>query len=181
LLFIGNCNGPAWGAWYKGVDLLLETFKIAESHIPGLTLDIVGDWDESSQAMLRSKSGTTGLAVTFLGRLSDVRTKLAESALYVHLARGDAFPISVLEAMLAGVPTLVSEQTGTREAVARVDDRLVVPNDPAIAAERIRWYLGLDAHEKDRLSNSCREVAECYTEDKSVHAFVTAVDCARRV
>ena len=153
LLFVGACHGP-WGSWYKGVDLLIDTFRLAAQHLPDLTLDIVGRWDQGSQDRLRGRLDANESRVRFLGWTPDLKTVLSESTLCVHLGRGDAFPVSVLESMLAGLPALVSEETGSREPVARVHDRLVVPLDPTIAAERVRWYLGLSPAEKKRLSDS---------------------------
>jgi glycosyltransferase involved in cell wall biosynthesis len=175
LLFIGNCHG-GWGTFYKGADLLLDAFALAASHVPELTLDIVGHWDQDTQALLRRRLGTTGNRVQFLGQLSDLRTPLSMSTLYVHLGRGDASPISVVEAMLAGLPALVSDQTGRRDDVARVDSQLVVPLDAAIAADRIRWYLGLDRSEKLRLSERSRQVAAYYSEANAVARFRSMID-----
>ena len=152
LIFIGNSSGP-WGTFYKGLDLLIDSFTLAAPHIPGLTLDVVGSWDPDTENSLRGRLGQHGANVRFLGRLSDLRAPLSQSALYVHLSRGDASPASVLEAMLAGIPALVSDQTGRRDDVGQVDSRLVVPLDAAIAADRIGWYLGLDLAEKRRLSD----------------------------
>jgi glycosyltransferase involved in cell wall biosynthesis len=175
LLFIGNCHGD-WGTFYKGVDLLLDTFALAALHLPELTLDIVGHWDQDTQDLLRRRLGTTGNRVRFLGQLSDLSSPLSMSSLYVHLARGDASPISVVEAMLAGLAALVSDQTGRRDGVARVDSRLVVPLDAAIAADRIRWYLGLDRSEKLRLSERSRHVAAVYSEANAVALFRSMID-----
>jgi len=91
------------------------------------------------------------------------------------LARGEAFGISILEAMLAGVPSIVSEWTGAREVVEQVDRQLVVPTDPAAAADRIRWYLGLPTPEKQRLSERSREVAATYTEERATQVFRDAI------
>lgn len=145
VLFIGFGPGE-WRGWYKGIDLLLDAVSLASRQVPGLSLRVVGEWDPDYVAMLRARSSAGPGSVEFLGNVWErlqLADHLADSSLYVHLGRGDAFGISVLEAMCAGLPPLVSEWTGAREAVLRVDARLVVPCDAEAAAERIVWYFGL--------------------------------------
>ena len=105
--------------------------------------------------------------VRFLGYKRDISLCLSESSLYVHLARGEAFGISILEAMLAGVPCIVSELTGAREVVEQVDPRLIVPPDPNVAADRMRWYFKLSSSERTFLSARSREVVAAYTEERA--------------
>jgi glycosyltransferase involved in cell wall biosynthesis len=178
LVFIGNQNA-GWGTFYKGLDLLLDTFALAAERRPELTLDIVGDWNSDTERSLRDRLGKHTTNVRFLGRLTDLREPLSQAALCVHLARGDASPISVVEAMVAGLPALVSVETGRRDDAARVHNRLVVPLDAVTAAERILWYLDLDSREKYRLSQRAREVAAFYSEDNAVSTFQSIIDQLR--
>ena len=172
LLFVGN--GPSgWRGWYKGLDLLLHATALAASRVTGVSLSVVGEWDRAYVDELLSALPVRPARVDLLGRRADLRPVLAESSLYVHLGRGEAFGISVLEAMCAGVPALVSEWTGAREVVEQVDSRLVVPLDAAIAAERICWYLNLPTAEKAALSARAREVATGYPEDRAIREFVS--------
>jgi glycosyltransferase involved in cell wall biosynthesis len=99
----------------------------------------------------------------------------SEAALHLHLGRGDAFPIAVLEAMLAGVPAIVSKWTGTKEAVARVHANLIVELDPRRAAESILWYFNLSLENKKQLSAAARATAMEYTESRAVGEFRQAV------
>ncbi len=170
LLFVGH--GPSgWRGWYKGLDLLLHATTLATPGAGGLRLAVVGDWDATYVDNLLATLPQPPATVEFLGRQSDLSDVLAAAALYVHLGRGEAFGISVLEAMVAGVPALVSEWTGAREVVEHVDRRLVVPLDAQAAAERIRWYLALPRGQKEVLSARSREVAAGYTEARAIAEF----------
>jgi glycosyltransferase involved in cell wall biosynthesis len=80
----------------------------------------------------------------------------------------------VLEAMCAGVPSIVSEWTGTREAVEHVDPGLVVPCDAESAAEKVHWYFSLSPEARRALSARCREVAAQYSEERAVESFVSS-------
>lgn len=174
LLFVGN--GPSgWRGWYKGLDLLLEAVRLAAPTVPGVRLQLVGSWDHTYVESLLGRPLSSTPEVTLLGQVSDVSLAASRSALYVHLGRGEAFGISVLEAMRAGVPALVSEWTGAREAAEQVDPRLVVPLDAQTAAERICWYLDLPLEEKRRLSARARGIAAEYTEERALQEFATTL------
>jgi glycosyltransferase involved in cell wall biosynthesis len=169
LVFVGH--GPsARRGWYKGVDLLLEAFARVLDERPSARLAIAGVWDTSYVDTLTVPAGAS-----FVGPVDDVSTFMASASLYVHLGRGEAFGMSILEAMAAGVPCIVSEWTGAAEAVRQVDARLVVPLDAAVAADRIGWYLGLSPEEKRRLSVRTREVAATYSDDRALTEFREAL------
>jgi len=175
ILFIGN--GPSgWRAWYKGIDLLLDSVRLASSELEELQLKIGGTWESDYTNDLLAGIPALSRRVEFLGHLSDLGPALSDSALYVHLGRGEAFGISIIEAMYAGVPALVSEWTGAREAVEQVDPRLVVPLDAQAAAERICWYMKLPSEQKLKLSARSREVAATYTEERAFGEFRQAVN-----
>lgn len=172
LVFVGN--GPdGWRGWYKGIDLLLEACGRVGEKVP-VRLSIVGDWRPEYIREVSGELPPDRLDVRLIGHTDDPRPHLADAALYVHLGRGDAFGISVLEAMCAGLPALVSEWTGAAEAVERVDPSLVVPLDPEAAASRILWYLDLTEGVRSELSRRSREVASEYTEARAVREFVDA-------
>jgi glycosyltransferase involved in cell wall biosynthesis len=173
-------QGPGgFRAWYKGVDLLLDALaRVAPFHAD-LQLVIVGEWDAESRAYLLGRFPELARRVVFAGYATDLEeymSHVANSCLCVHLARGDACPISVLEVMAGGVPAIVSDCTGTYEAVAQVDPSLVVPLDPQAAAEHILRYLRSSLEEKRRLSAACRQVALAkYTQQHSIERFRSAL------
>jgi len=173
LVFIGH--GPdGWRGWCKGFDLLLHAVGLAARRAPGLRLRVIGDWDQRYVRQQMSRLPCRPPEVEFMGRVDDLVPCLADAALCIHLGRGDAFPVSVLEAMSAGIPALVSEWTGTCEAVELADRRLVVPLDADEAASRILWYLDLPIRDRRSLSESSREIAAQYTVERAREIFVAA-------
>ncbi|MBT1654987.1 glycosyltransferase, partial [Klebsiella pneumoniae] len=76
-----------------------------------------------------------------------------EASLCLHLSNGDAFPVSTLEAMSAGVPTIVSTTTGTKEVVKVIEPRLVVDSEPMAAIKAVDWYFGLSEGAKVGISD----------------------------
>lgn len=163
-------------AWYKGLDLLFEAFALVSTTYPELELVIVGEWDREFSAGFLAKFPEISSRIMFAGSVKDLGPYISRSCLCVHLARGDAFPVSILELMASGLPTIVSEWTGTREAVEQVDPSLVVPLNAKAAAERIVRYLASPVEEKLRLSAAMRDLAiQEYTEAAAIVRFRAAV------
>jgi glycosyltransferase involved in cell wall biosynthesis len=174
LLFIGN--GPAdWRIWYKGLDLLLAAHEQLSATRPQLELVIVGDWAPKVVSEYQPRDRIAAVRVHFAGSQQDLRPWLERASLYVHLGRGEAFGISILEAMSAGVPAVVSELTGASEVVRRVHSGMVVKPDATAAAVAIDSYFNASPDERRRLSALARRHAECYTEAAAVAAFQSVV------
>jgi hypothetical protein len=73
--------------------------------------------------------------------------------------RGDALLASALEAMYAGLPPLVPEWTGSKAAVERVDEHIVVPLEAQQVGSRIELYLRQDRKARSRQSQRARKIA----------------------
>jgi glycosyltransferase involved in cell wall biosynthesis len=89
-------------------------------------LELVGDGPDED--LLRGLCQELGLSdrVRFSGRCSDVPRRLAEAQLFLLISRQEGFPISILEAMRAGLPVLASDVGGVSEAVAQDQTGLLV-------------------------------------------------------
>lgn len=177
LIFIGN--GPSgWRTWYKGLDLLIAAFQHIHGNYPDAFLTIIGNWDEETQQDL-----TKGLGqkvkdrIKFTGVVSNYNRYLNTASLYVHPARGEAWGISVTEAMAAGIPALVTNLTGTAEAVLQVSGELVTEADVKVISKRILWYFMLDKEAKLKLSERSREIASKYTHRNAVNDFQKKFNC----
>lgn len=166
-------NGTAgWRVWYKGMDLLLDTCHLILGKDATASLSIVGKWEAETVSRLLTVSGLANNArVEFVGASREIERFLQEASLYVHCGRGDAFGISVLEAMAAGIVPIVSEWTGSREVVSQVSEELIAPLDEKVIAERIEWYFALPKERRQTLSDRCREVASKYTEELATEHF----------
>jgi glycosyltransferase involved in cell wall biosynthesis len=76
--------------------------------------------------------------VSFMHECHDTPRLLAESDIYVLSSNYEAFPISILEAMRAGIPVVATDTGGVREAVQdEVNGFLVPPRDVIRLAERL--------------------------------------------
>lgn len=174
LLFIGN--GPSgWRAYYKGLDVLIESLELIIKQKPEISLTIVGEWDETYINELLSPRPELKHVVNFAGKTTDLEPFLKTSSLYVHPARGEAFGISIIEAMAAGLPCIVSNETGAKEAVVQVSNEWVVDVDPRKLADKILDFYELPDDEKKRLSDESRAIAIQYTEERAIKEFRNAI------
>ena len=92
-----------------------------------------------------------------------------ESSLFVMPATEQPFPVVVLEAMRAGIPSIVSNGTGTAPYLQTVHPKLA--RDTREIEESIEWYMELDQSDRKRLSESAREMANKFSPERSVRGF----------
>jgi glycogen(starch) synthase len=107
----------------KGVAWLLEAFARCREKDPELTLTFVGDG--ALAADLRARTGELGLAgaVTFTGAVPHERALrlMNEHDLLVHPSRAETFGMTVVEAVAAGTPVLVTRCGGPEETLAGIE------------------------------------------------------------
>jgi len=122
----------------KGVDIAIR----AAAAIPEIDLVIAGEG--SCRATLETTARELGIAdrVHFLGYRTDPATLLVNADVFVLSSLVEGFPLSVVEAMAAGVPVVASDIGGTREAVEHeLTGLLVPPRDADALAAAIRRTL----------------------------------------
>lgn len=168
VLFMGH--GPGENRlWYKGLDLMLSSFELAFKNDPQLTFTVVGRWDkEVIEKLLNGLEEKTRSAVVFVGEVTDLGPYTKNASLYLHCARGEAYGITILIAMAAGIPSIVSQWTGAKELVEQVDSGFVLPLDAVKISEKINSYFALSEQEKEKISARNIEVIKTYTEENAI-------------
>ncbi|EGL14008.1 glycosyltransferase, group 1 family protein [Paenibacillus sp. HGF7] len=112
----------------KGVSLLIEAVGLLRTVRDDFVCWIVGEGD--LEAELNRQCTELGLldTVQFLGRRSDVPYLLAQSDIFVQPSYVDNQPLSLIEAQLAGKPSVVSDATGVPEMVEHGRTGLIFPS-----------------------------------------------------
>lgn len=159
----------AVGAWreHKGFDLLVEAWPRVRERHPDAELRLVGPDHPGAYA--------DTLGVTVRGFVPDLAAELSAASLCVHPARIEAFGVSVVEAMRAGVPAVVTETTGARSAVEAVEESLVVPPTPRALADAVADYFDAPAERRRALSAASVEASESYAAEERIPAFRRAL------
>jgi glycosyltransferase involved in cell wall biosynthesis len=155
-VFVGVSRG------HKGIDLLVEAWRGVRQKIPEATLTLVGDHAEHY-------ADVDGIDV--FGYAEDLSTIFCSTTLQIHPARFDASPVSTLMGMLAGVPQVVTKQTGTKSEVNRINPDLVV--DPKIKSleKAVVEYLKTDINVRKKYSEVARDIAREFTQSSRSGEF----------
>jgi glycosyltransferase involved in cell wall biosynthesis len=123
----------------KGIDLLLEAFRAVDRRLPGAArLVVVGPRGECHALLARPGNGNV-LVYPAVAQAELLEIFRSADCLVLP-SRHDSFGMAVVEAMACGVPVIVSEMVGAREAIEEGSSGWVVPlADVAALAERMAW------------------------------------------
>ncbi len=141
----------------KRLDVLIDAVPLMRDAIDGpFAVVIAGGGPERERLQARIARHGVEREVTLLGPRDDVPDLLAALDVAVNCSDSEACPLSVLEYMAAGLPTVATEVGGTPELVTHGEHGLLVPRgQPAALATAIttladdpalRRRLGAAAH-----------------------------------
>ncbi|MES9536464.1 glycosyltransferase [Actinomadura sp. NPDC000600] len=107
----------------KGVGWLLEAFAKCHAEDPELTLTMVGAGELGEQLAQRAAELQVQDAVEFLPPVppEEALRIMREHDLLVHPARWETFGVSVIEAVAAGMPVLVTRCGGPERTLAGIE------------------------------------------------------------
>jgi glycosyltransferase involved in cell wall biosynthesis len=171
ILFMGS--GPNENRlYYKGLDLIIAAFNLAFKDDSSLELVIVGDWEDNIKIRLLNEcSSDAKNSISFVAETKDLGSCIKDAGLYLHCGRGEAYGVTVLIAMLGGLIPIVSEWTGSKEVVEKLDSNLIVQLDKNRIAEKIHYFFSLPTEKKIILSQEAKKIAMEYEEDKVVDFY----------
>ncbi|HKP70377.1 MAG TPA: glycosyltransferase [Pyrinomonadaceae bacterium] len=141
--------------------------------LPNLHFLFVGRVSAGAESMVeecRSACEEAASNVHFLGARTDVADILAELDLFVFSSRREGFPVAISEAMLAGVPMIVSDIEPLIEATANGEYAEVFPvgNVEALGRKMID-LLDDEARRNDLAERGCQYARENF----SIEAHMT--------
>jgi len=154
VLFLGHLEAE------KGIYDLLEAVARVRAVVPDLRLVCAGDGDRIGVAHYAERLGIAD-AVKFTGWVgpSGKRALLEHAAVFALPSYDEALPVSLIEAMSAGVPVVASPVGGIPELVADGKSGfLVAPGDKG-ALERALRRLLIERSLAARMGAAARETA----------------------
>ena len=143
-------------------------------------LVFVGDGPTRPEVEEQVRSAGLASRVQFLGQRLDVAELLASSHMFALFTHWEGFPISILEAMRAGLPSVVSDVGGVREAIDESCGRIIAPRDVSGFRAAVDELLGSAAIRAELGAAARRRYEHNYTVDVmlgktvSVYRAVTA-------
>lgn len=138
---------------------LLHAVALAIRDVPDLHLWIVGDGVLMPEVRELTSQLNIADRVSLFGQQENVGTYLAAADLFVLSSLSEGVPVSLLEALAAGLPFIVSNVGGMPE-IAQISDAGVVvePRNPKALANALA-HCGARRHELPKLSEAARN---CY-------------------
>ncbi len=137
---------------------LIEAF--ARLGLPNAWLMLVGDGPLRAELARQAEAAGAARQILFTGERSDVSAVLAASDLFTLASRTEGLSRSILEAMAAGLPAVVTRVGGNPELVADGESGLLVPpNDVAALAQALRT-LAEDGGLRSRFGAAARQRVE---------------------
>ncbi|NRF95271.1 glycosyltransferase family 4 protein [Paenibacillus frigoriresistens] len=172
----------------KGEKVIIYTSRMVELKGPRILLNaltklkgvrsdwvcwMVGDGDQEDE--FRRLSFDLGLQqhVHFYGRRDDVPFLLANADIYVHPSMLDNQPFSLIEAQLAGVPSIVSDATGVPEMVRDGETGFILPvGDIQAISNHLNLLLENEAFRKQMGRNAQLWARKHWALDKMISQFL---------
>ena len=112
----------------KNIEILRILRKLLDKGMP-ITITFIGDGPDFSKAKIEAKHLNLGDKAIFLGARTDVEKLLPNYDIFLLLSNWEGFPISILEAMRAGLPVIASNVGGVSESVKHNITGWLINND----------------------------------------------------
>jgi glycosyltransferase involved in cell wall biosynthesis len=141
----------------KGQTYLLKAIPAVLRSRPNTVFLFAGRGDQ--EGALRSEAKSLGIEdnVRFLGFRSDVPRLLGIMDIFILPSLSECLPLSVLEAMVMGVPSIVTDVGGNREIIDDTQTGYIVPPaNPEALAEKILFLLN-DTERAKKMGEKARE------------------------
>ncbi|HRK61093.1 MAG TPA: glycosyltransferase family 4 protein [Candidatus Omnitrophota bacterium] len=156
----------------KGLDILIESFRIVSEEHPEAYLSVIGDCGELSEALANGKN------IKILGKKSqkEIAAIYQDTDCFVLPSRHDSCSMAVLEAMACGLPVILSDQNGAKDFVVDSKNGWVVKvADVDELANRMLCCIK-DKGKLHEMRPLCRETAESHTWER-YYADATNLIC----
>lgn len=162
-------NVARFSQW-KNHELLIDSFALILKQLSAILI-LVGDGPERLRMLKKTITLGISESVKFMGNIKDVGKEMSISDIYVMCSMDEGFGIALTEAMVVGLPVVVTNTGGMPEQVVNGwNGKIVEPNDPRILADTI---IQLSQNETDRINmgNEAKKNSELFHVNQMVLQF----------
>lgn len=155
----------------KQIDNIIVAFSKIQQYFPDLTLEIYGEGIERQKLEALIQSLSLEEFVKLKGRTSKVLEVYQKSFFTLLTSKSEAFPMSVVESIVAGTPAITYNCSQGVEEIQSTTSELLVNNSIEELADKMKFYLqnphlleGLAVKGRNHIINS-------YSEDKILNQW----------
>ncbi|HEY2980167.1 MAG TPA: glycosyltransferase [Anaerolineales bacterium] len=154
----------------KNVDFLLRAFAKVAAQVKNARLLIIGGGQKPIADELKAQAAELGLSerVTFVGLIAydSLPGYLAMCDVFVTASVSEVHPLSVIEAMAAGLPVIGIESPGVGDTVQDGTTGFLAPDDMAAFSDKVT-RLCLDRELIGRMGDAARRASSAYSIERT--------------
>jgi glycosyltransferase involved in cell wall biosynthesis len=143
----------------KRIDILLEALARVLREGVRCKCIIVGDGPRKNQLLEQARSIGLSGHVFFEGFHEDVRPYLQAGSVFILTSDTEGLPLSILEAMACGLPSIVTDVGGNAELITHRVHGLIVPRESVDAIAKAISYLASHSEERAQMAKMARAKA----------------------
>jgi len=150
----------------KNLMTLILVFKklVFNNSDMNLRLWIVGDGSEREFLEKLVRELNISQFVTFWGYQKGVIDFLSKADAFVLPSKSEGFSISLVEAMLAGLPCIVTEVGGPAEIIVPGETGFLInPNQPEALMEKMQTAIFMSDEERSQMGLNAKKAAKIYS------------------
>lgn len=146
----------------KNQIMLINAMKTLAKEYPNIKLILAGDGVYKERFEKEIRENFLQSNIFLLGHRTDIPELLKISDLYVATSRREGLPVNILEAMISGLPLVVTNCRGQRELVEDGKNGYIVEiNDVDALVEKIK-NIYLDSRIRAQVTNNAKENIDKY-------------------
>lgn len=154
----------------KNQKMLIKAFKKVHEIHQDTKLILVGDGP--NHEMLQALCGEFGIQdeVLFTGNIANAEDYYAISDVYVQTSHREALPMSILEAMAAGLPIISTDVGGIRDVV-KGNGYLIDDGDDDTLIKKMALLYNMAAVDRSVLSVQSRNLVDSFSAEKMAREY----------
>lgn len=149
----------------KQIDHSILAFSKIQEYFPDITLEIYGEGIEKQKLEALIQSLSLEEFVKLKGRTSKVLEVYQKSFFTLLTSKSEAFPMSVVESIVAGTPAITYNCSQGVEEIQSATSELLVNNSIEELADKMKFYLQ-NPHQLEELAlKGKKHIIDSYSED----------------
>lgn len=155
----------------KNLPVLIDEFMEAQRQRPHMYLLIIGDGPLSDKLQEQVNGAGLQKNIRFTGAISaaEVPNYLAAADLFVTASVSEVHPLTVIEAMAAGLPIVGRAAPGLTDCVTAGRSGLLVGAEQGALAQALMHLLDYP-HQRQQMSNAAREESQRFDIERTTQA-----------